>query len=632
MRFACLQDVVAFESTPLAERNLPGSTYEVFQRTAAQYGGKVALRFLLNGKPDETPFNYTYDDLLKKITQTANALYRLGVKRDDVVSSLLPNLPQTHFALWGAEAAGIANPVNPLLEPEQIIEILNAAKTKVLITLAPTPNTYNWEKMAAMAAQIPSLTTVLTVDLQQFSAPDTHSAASTLQHPTLKIYDFDHFIAQQRDDILEHGIKIQPDDIASFFHTGGTTGTPKLAIHLHRNQVFSAWMVDQQLDWDANKIMHCGLPLFHVNAPLITGLAGFAAGAEIILTSPQGFRSDTVLRNFWKLVEKYKINFLMAVPGVYYILNKTWSAKIDTSSLLFATCGAAPMPTALIHEFQQHTGMKIVEGYGLTEGTVFSAVNPPYGERRVGSVGIRIPYQQVKTVKLDEHQQYVRDCAIDEPGTIAIKGANVFQGYLREADNKKIWLQDHWLNTGDVGRIDAQGYIWLTGRAKDIIIRGGHNIDPQIIEEALTKHPAVAMAAAVGKPDLKAGELPIAYVTFREGLSATEDELIEFTSSIISEHAAIPKHILSLDIMPVTAVGKIFKPALRADAIKRVFTERLQPLYRSGVEVGLSVLLDKEHGQVAVATLADKHYTDEIVDKIRSLLQGYPTAFKIEMA
>ena len=179
---------------------------------------------------------------------------------------------------------------------------------------------------------------------------------------------------------------------------------------------------------------------------------------------------------------------------------------------------------------------------------------------------------------LDGDGHYLRDAEVDEIGNICLRGPTVFKGYLQASKNKDIWVDGDWFNTGDLGRIDADGYIWLTGRSKDLIIRGGHNIDPQMIEEALHRHPAVAMAAAVGKPCLKAGELPVVYIQLKPGAQVSEAELLEHAAQHVPERAAVPKDVWLLDVIPVTAVGKTFKPALRLDAIRRVFEDETRHL------------------------------------------------------
>lgn len=239
------------------------------------------------------------------------------------------------------------------------------------------------------------------------------------------------------------------------------------------------------------------------------------------------------------------------------------------------------MPVNLLRTFRERTGVRILEGYGLTEGTCVSSVNPPLGERRAGSIGLRLPGQAMKAVVVDETGRYVRDCVADEIGQIVISGPNVFAGYIRPEQNSGIWMESddgaRWLNTGDLGRCDREGYFWLTGRKKELIIRGGHNIDPAAIEEPLHRHPAVQIAAAVGRPDTHAGELPVVYVQLKPGATATEAELTEFLRHEINERAAFPKGIRIVDAIPLTGVGKIFKPALKrretADALRSALIE-----------------------------------------------------------
>jgi fatty-acyl-CoA synthase len=222
-----------------------------------------------------------------------------------------------------------------------------------------------------------------------------------------------------------------------------------------------------------------------------------------------------------------------------------------------------------------------LEGYGLTEGTCISSINPPLGERRIGSIGYRLPYQEMKVVHLDEHNAFVKDCAVDEIGLIIVRGPNVFSGYTEEAHNRHVWVdtgdgQGLWLNTGDLGRQDAEGYFWLTGRKKELIIRGGHNIDPRLIEDPLIEHPAVALAAAVGRPDAHAGELPVAYVQLQPEASISEDALLAYARDNIGEHAAVPKAIHIVEEVPQTAVGKIFKPYLVQLEVADVYQEAAQ--------------------------------------------------------
>jgi fatty-acyl-CoA synthase len=233
-------------------------------------------------------------------------------------------------------------------------------------------------------------------------------------------------------------------------------------------------------------------------------------------------------------------------------------------------------------------------------------LNPLAGERRIGAIGIRMPYQQVKVAMLGPAGRIEREAAPGEVGIVVIRGPNVFPGYLSARDDKGVWAVDaagqRWLNTGDLARADAEGYLWLAGRAKDLIIRGGHNIDPQLIEEALCRHPAVAIAAAVGQPDAHAGEVPVCYVVLRDGASASEAELLEFARREVPERGAAPVSIGILPQLPLTAIGKIFKPALRHRAIEKVYGTALA---KAGVAAKVAAGADSTRGTLVRIELSD---------------------------
>ncbi len=318
------------------------------------------------------------------------------------------------------------------------------------------------------------------------------------------------------------------------------------------------------------------------------------------------------------------------MPTVYSTLLGVPIGGADVSSLRYALCGAAPMPPELIRRFEDATGVKILEGYGLTEGTCVSAVNPRDGVRRVGSIGLRIPYQQMKTVAFDAEGRYARDCAVDEIGHLVIKGPNVFPGYKDEKANRGIWIGDGWLDTGDLARQDADGRFWLTGRQKDLIIRGGHNIDPSMIEEAMIRHPAVQMAAAVGKPDAYAGELPVVYVALRPGQTATPEELQAFARSTIPERAGVPSEVIIRQSIPVTAVGKVFKPELRHDVAKRVLEATLRGVGDGAVSFEVSVGADPRHGTLATVIATPRRAGDRSLESaVREALDRLSIRYEI---
>jgi len=260
---------------------------------------------------------------------------------------------------------------------------------------------------------------------------------------------------------------------------------------------------------------------------------------------------------------------MSAVPTVYATLAQV-RVDADISTLRLPITGAAPLPASVREDFAAHTGRRLLEGYGLTEATCASTWTRP-GEERPGSVGRALPGQQVKAVRAGDGGSRA-DCAPGQTGVLVIGGPAVFAGYLTdpEAGGPRVSrdgaVRDGWLDTGDLGMVDAGGFVYLTGRAKDLIIRGGHNIDPRVIEDALLAHPAVAAAAAVGRPDRHSGEVPVAYIVPAAPGRFDEAGLLAWAAAAIGEPAARPRHIHPVDAIPVTEVGKHSKPALAADA------------------------------------------------------------------
>ena len=586
----CVEDVLAIESRApeLAGCNI--STYALLREGLSQNPDKPALSFFLKSDGYENPFVWSGQQLLACITQTANMFRRLGLRRDDVVAYVLPNLPETHWTAWGAETAGISFAINPLLEAPMMLELMNAARPKFLVTLATTPGSDIWEKVSPILGHVPSLEGVLTIDPMLYlhgercaTSVRSDAEAATARLEGLSVFDFHATLQRAPTEALEFEVP-KGDDLASYFCTGGTTGMPKIAMRTHRTEVANALELRAALGAalaTPGTPIFCGLPLFHVNAQLVTGLLPWSAGCHVVLGAPLGYRMPGLIPNFWKIVEFYKLAWFSGVPTVYSSLLQVPVGDTDISSLRYGVCGAAPMPKELIVRFQQETGVKILEGYGLTEGGCASSINPVEGECRVGSIGLRLPWQGMRVVLLAKTGGYFRDALVGEAGVIVIKGPNLFKGYLNPVHNHGLWLEipdadghgEQWLNTGDLGHIDEQGYFWLTGRAKELIIRGGHNIDPKMIEEPMHAHPAVAMAAAVGRPDAHSGEIPVLYVQLRPGATVTEDELMEHARQTVAEKAALPKRIHVVTSLPMTAVGKIFKPALTMAEMESVLRE-----------------------------------------------------------
>jgi fatty-acyl-CoA synthase len=381
----------------------------------------------------------------------------------------------------------------------------------------------------------------------------------------------------------DHFVGVAPTaaDLAAIFHTGGTTGTPKLAAHTHANEVTDAWMIAGSGLLRDDAVVFAALPLFHVNALVVTVLAPLFKGLRVVWAGPLGYRDQALYPHFWRVVERYRVTTMSAVPTVYSVLAGC-PVDADISSLRFAVVGASPLPQAVRDRFESATGIRLVEGYGLTEATCVSALSFPH-HGRPGAVGQRLPYQHLKAVQVTPDGDWV-DLPSGEVGVLAISGPTVFPGYVveRAPEGPRVdglgKLRDGWLNTGDLARVDADGFVHLVGRAKDLIIRGGHNIDPAVIENALLAHPAVTAAHAVGRPDVHAGEVPVAFVTLAPGVPASAEELRAWAADHVPEQPAAPKTVTVLHAIPVTLVGKPFKPALRAEATREAVADALRSM------------------------------------------------------
>ena len=559
-----LADIRKLEETPLEQALTVRSTYEIFRNAGAAFGGKTALTFLRTGNPADAPIRWSYAELLARIHQTANVLHALGVGPEDAVAVLLPGCLEYHLALWGGEAAGIVQPLNPLLTDEKLVALMTAGRAKVLIAYGSDSESGMWSKAMRLRGQVPTLTTVLRV------APHDEAPGAAGALPE-GVADFDALRAAQPSDHLVSGRDIAPTDIAAYFHTGGTTGAPKLARHSHGAQVFTAWASVQVAGMNEQGISINGYPLFHVAGVLPASLASLSAGMEVIIPTTSLLRNKEVLANYWKLVEKYRPTSLSAVPTVLAALANVPLDGADISSIGYCRTGAAVLSPELAARFERLFGLHVHESLGMTEMAGISTITPPGVDGPAGCVGFPLPYMRMRIVALDESGNASdRELPPGEQGMVLFKSPNLFSGFVDPADNAKAFTADGWLATGDLGWIDGDGRLNLSGRSKDLIIRSGHNIDPKVIEDALGAHPAVQLCAAVGAPDAYAGELPVVFATLVPGASATEDELLAFTAARVDEAPAKPRSVTVIEHMPMTNVGKIYKPELRAMAASRV--------------------------------------------------------------
>ena len=569
-----LADIHQIEATPLATAMPWASTYDLIRASANAHANQPALTFLATGEPGGPATCWTYRALLQGIHQTANLLHSLNIGSQDVVAILLPGGLAYHLALWGGEAAGIVQPLNPLLSEEKLLSLLQASQAKVLIAHGVEDDSQLRDKALRLQAQLPHLKTVLLVHpvgvpLTNDLPPGTH--------------DFHDLRQQQIDDRLLSARVFQSSDIAAYFHTGGTTGAPKLARHSHGAQVFTAWANATMQGFRSSDVTINGYPLFHVAGVLPGALCSLAIGMHVIIPTAALFRNREVVKNYWRLAEHHRCTLMSGVPTVLAALAGVPLNGADISRIRAVRTGAAPLPPELAQRFEQTFGLPINESLGMTETAGLSTVAPPGLKAPAGCVGWPLPHAQVRIVGLNSDDQATgQDLPAGEKGMVLYQGPNLFSGYLDAAETARSFTPDGWLITGDVGFIDEQGRLHLSGRAKDLIIRGGHNIDPKVIEDALGSHPAVDLCAAVGAPDAYAGELPVAFVTLKTGAQVSEDELLAFTVSRVDEAPAKPKSVTVLQHMPVTNVGKIYKPTLRtlatATVVQRLVHQTLTAL------------------------------------------------------
>ncbi|ATF17751.1 acyl-CoA synthetase [Phaeobacter gallaeciensis] len=602
MGFATAADCLALvNEMPFGQRNMPTTLYGLLSRTAGKYPDNKAVSYQIFSGPTDKAETLTWRQLKDKVTQAANMFRSMGIGEKDVVAYILPNCNETVVTLLGGAVAGIANPINPLLEPEQIASILRETGAKVVVTLKPFPKTDVAQKVAEAVRHAPKVNTVLEIDLNRYLTPPKSWIVPMIRpklegKDKLAHADYKNFNKELRKHPTELTFADSDSDrVACYFHTGGTTGMPKVAQHTYSGMNYNGWLGSKLLFTAEDNIM-CPLPLFHVFACHVILMAAVASGAHVVFPTPQGYRGDGVFDNFWKLIERWKISFIITVPtAISAKMQRPVDADVSTVKTAFS--GSAPLPVELFKRFEQATGVKIVEGYGLTEATCLVSCNPVEGEKKIGSIGIPLPYTDVKIVKGTESGTV--ELGVDEIGEICISSPGVYAGhtYTEVEKNDGLFYKDQYLRTGDLGKLDSDGYLWITGRAKDLIIRGGHNIDPAEIEEALLGHEAVAFAGAIGQPDAHAGEVPCAFVELVDGASVTAEELLAYCKIHVHERAAIPKHVTVMDELPKTAVGKVFKPDLRKNAITRIYNDAL---LKAGLPARVEhVVDDKGRGLVA---------------------------------
>ncbi len=596
---------------------LPGRTvHECIVSAASAAPDKTAIIHLDSALVSDPARAITYAELVDLINRAANAFVDLSGGQRPSVAALLPMVPEALITAWAGMTAGSSIPINPFLELQYIIAILNAAQVTILVTEREQYGAGAQARLDAIAARVPTLRRILVINSPN-QAEDFHTilrafpAKLAFRPPT-----------RFRED-------------ASFLLTGGTTAAPKMIRMTHFGQLLNAWLCGALQGASADGVVGHAMPNFHVGGAIVIALRTIIFGQTLVTLTRDGFRNVGVIENFWDIARHHRMTAVLATPTTASALLAQPHGESRGHCIEAFGCGGSTVPLALVQAFHTRFGIWLREQWGMSEahGTVTGHYIDGDKAPLVGSVGYRFPYYQVKAIEVDGENRFVRECAPGERGVLVI-GGEIIPGYRdahRDADFFVRDMPEHgsWGNTGDLGSVDAQGYVWIYGRIKDLIVRGGHNIDPKLIEEALNNHPSVQLAAAVGRPDGRKGELPVAYVQLREDSRTSPDELLSHCRQHIQERAAIPVDIVILDQIPNTAAGKISKPALRLDALRRVISTVIAETL--GAETETSFTIDETAQRpVVVIRCPDAIDRSGNAARIAAAFRGFEFAVSVE--
>ena len=564
----------------------------------------VALVYLRTAL-DENPATIGYGELMG-LLQAASAWYRAhGIGPQDAVAILAPSCPATMVAMWAATAVGAANPLNLLFSREAIAAQLTAVGAKIL--LVPPPGTPGglFEKVAGLEREVPTLERIAVLPIDGTVAFD----GEVLQpDPNWR-------------SALELADAGAAGRVAALLPTGGTTGHPKIARLTNLNMVASS--VGSMLASGLSPVDRAmvGLPLFHVGGAFCGCLATLAAGASLHIPTAFGMRNPDVVTHFWRIIERNGITFTGMVPTSLGAVASVAVDGADLSSLRTVVIGASTCPPEIERRFLATWGGDAVRQiYGMTEFA--GAITQVPFDKSPDGFAVGLPAALAQVAVLADGGIHREAGSI---GELLARGPQVFAGYVDSRQTAGAF-HEGWLRSGDLCRIEPSGQVVVTGRIKDLIIRGGHNIDPAQIEEAAMQFPGVALAAAVGRPDAYAGEVPMLFVAPQRDITLDVAALADFMAERVAEPAARPKTIMLVDDIPLTPVGKIFKPRLREIAAEQAVRQMLSEHAGSEGFV-VQAVTDAERGLFVKVTTGNDTSAHA---SIRKLLEQLPLAIAFE--
>lgn len=532
-----------------------------------------------------------------------------GLTQDDTVSVLAPGVPATQVALWAAVEACRAQPLNLLFTREAIAAQLNAVGARLLLVPPPGLPGGLYEKVAGLEREVPTLERIVTLPVDGSVA-----FGDDVLEPDP---DWRSTLAEGRD-------PAQAERVAALYPTGGTTGRPKVAKLTNRSMVAASVASMLSTGTRAEDRLLLGLPLFHVGGAFTGSIPTFTAGAALYIATAAGYRDPKMVQAVWRLVDRHRLTVLGVVPTVLGALCAVPRDGLDISSLRLVGVGAATLPPEVERRFNGIWGGAVRQVYGMTELSGAVAQWPHYRTPDSTAVGPRAALAELAVLADGVLHR-------DRPGPLGellVRGPSVFAGYVDPRDTAGAFHRDaagnEWLRTGDLARIDAAGCVHIAGRLKDVIIRGGHNIDPRMLEDPAAGFPGVALAAAVGRPDAYAGEVPMLFVTSAGPLDA--EALARFLQERVDEPPAKPREVVVLPEMPLTPVGKIFKPKLRQIAAERACRDELA-LALPGVAAAVEAVTEPERGMVVVVRIPGGAEAEETA---RRALGRLPLAVRVE--
>lgn len=527
------------------------------ENTVKKYPDNIALTFF--GK------KLDYRKFYESVNRFATALSDLGIKKGDKFSILLPNCPQFVIAYFAANKIGAINVnTNPLYVERELIYQLNDSGSETILCLDLL---YPRVKKVKEKTNLKTIIVTSIKDYLPFPLNLLYPIKQKREGHVVKIdkepgvYLFKDLLNKYPPSPPE--VETSPEEIALLQYTGGTTGISKGCILTHKNLIANtlqceSWFVEAI---EGKETCLCALPFFHVFGMTVAMLYSVRDGYNMILMPK--FEVESAL----KLIKKHKPTIFPGVPAMYAAINHHPDVeKYDLSSIKYCISGAAPLPVEVYKKFEELTGAKLVEGYGLTETSPVTHCNPFVGLRKIGSIGVPFPDTDAKIMDIETGEN---EMLVGESGELAIFGPQVMKGYWNKPAETKNVLREGWCYTGDIAKIDDDGFFYIVDRKKDMIISGGFNIYPREVEEVLYEHPKVIEAAVIGVPDTKYGESVKAFISVKEGEELTEEEIIQFCKENLAKYK-IPKSVEFRDEMPKSLVGKVLRRVLAEEELKKI--------------------------------------------------------------